>query len=191
MAQPKKKPISPDKYFAMEEASEYKSEYYHGEIFAMTGASFNHNLISGNIFPSLHTSLRGSTCFIFASGMRVQVDQEKHYTYPDMSVVCEKIDFANGRDDTIKNPVVIFEILSESTKDYDRGSKFKAYRKINALKDYILIDQYSFYVEYFHKNEDGKWVLDEYNNLKDICKIESIDIELSLDTIYDRVKLSK
>jgi len=93
MAQPKKKPISPDKYFAMEEVSEYKSEYYHGEIFAMTGASFNHNLISGNIFASLHTSLRGSTCFIFASDMRVQVDQEKHYTYPDMSVVCEEIDF--------------------------------------------------------------------------------------------------
>jgi len=189
MKKPEKKIISPDEYFVMEESAEYKSEYYHGEVFSMTGASFNHNLIGGNIFSSIHTSLRGSTCFVFMSDMRVQVDQGKHYTYPDMSIACGEIDFADGRDDTIKNPVVIFEILSESTRDYDRGSKFKAYRKINALKDYILVDQYSFFIEYFHKNEEGKWVLDEYNNLNDVIKIKSIDIELSLDTIYDRLKL--
>ena len=191
MAKREKKPITPDEYFAMEENAEYKNEYYHGEIFAMTGASFSHNLIAGNIFASCYQSLHDSDCYIFMCDMRVQVDPAKHYAYPDMSIICEEIDFADGRDDTLSNPVVIIEILSESTRDYDRGSKFKAYRKINSLRDYILVDQYSFYVEYFYKNEHGKWVLEEYDNLNDAIKIKSINLELSLSTIYDRVKLSE
>ena len=191
MAKPEKKPITADEYFAMEETAEYKHEYYHGEIFAMTGASFNHNLIAGNIFASCHESLHDSDCFVFMSDMRVQVDPAKHYAYPDMSIICGEIEFVDGRDDTLSNPIVIIEILSESTRDYDRGSKFKAYRKINSLKDYILVDQYSFYVEYFYKNEHGKWVLDEFDNLNDVIKIKSINLELSLNTIYDRVKLSE
>lgn len=190
MEQPRKKPIAVDEYFAMEETDDYKNEYYHGEIFAMTGASFHHNLIAGNIFASCHESLNDSDCYVFMSDMRVQIDPAKHYTYPDLSITCGKIDFVDGRDDTISNPVVIVEILSESTRDYDRGSKFKAYRKINSLKDYILVDQYSFYVEYFYKNENGKWVLDEYDDLNAVINIQSINLELSLDTIYDRVKLS-
>jgi Uma2 family endonuclease len=190
MEQSNKNPITPDEYFVMEKAAEYKHEYYHGEIFVMTGASFNQNLIAGNIFARIHASLQLSDCYVFMSDMRVQIDPAKHYTYPDMSIVCGEINFVDGRDDTINNPIVIVEILSESTRDYDRGSKFKAYRKIKSLQDYILVDQYSFYIEYFYKNEHGKWVLDEYAKLNDTIKIRSIDIELSLETIYDRVKLS-
>jgi Uma2 family endonuclease len=191
MEQPHKKPITVDEYFAMEDADEFRNEYYHGEIFVMTGASFNHNLIAGNIFACCHEYFLDSDCYVFVSDMRVQVDPAKHYTYPDLSIICGDIDFVEGRDDTICNPVAIVEILSESTRDYDRGSKFKAYRKISSLTDYILVDQYSIYVEYFYRNEHGKWVLDEYDNLSDVLNIKSINLELSLNKIYDRVTLSE
>ncbi|QTA91673.1 Uma2 family endonuclease [Desulfonema magnum] len=185
----KKKLISSEEYLDMEQYSEYKSEYFHGEIFAMTGASFNHNLIAWNIAASLHGSLNHSACFAFIGDMKIQVDKENHYTYPDVSIVCGDIEFADGRDDTIKNPIVIFEILSHSTKDYDRGSKFTAYRNIRSLKDYILIDQYAYHIEQFYKNEKENWVLEEFKNSDDTLRIKSVNIELSLMTIYDRVKL--
>ncbi|MCP4120493.1 MAG: Uma2 family endonuclease, partial [Bacteroidetes bacterium] len=147
-----------------------------------------HNIIAGNTFASLHTSLRNSECTVFTSDMKIQVDKDRHYTYPDISIICGDIEFAGNRDDTVINPLVIFEILSKSTKDYDRGSKFTAYKNIKSLRDYIMIDQYTCHVEYFHKNEAGKWILDEFKNPDDTFKIRSVDIELSLDTIYARVK---
>ncbi len=189
MPQPEKKPITSEEYFTLEESAEYKSEYYHGEIFAMTDASFNHNIIAMNVASRLHESFHDSNCFVFAGDMRIQTDKAKHYTYPDLSVVCGNIEFVDGRDDTIANPVVIFEILSDSTKDYDRGSKFTAYRNIHSLKDYVLIDQYAYHVEYFFKNEAGGWSLDEFKSLDDTFRINSINIELTLNTIYYRVKL--
>ncbi len=184
----KKQYFSHEEYFDMEEAAEYKSEYYHGEIFAMSGASFSHNIIAGNTFASLHTSLRNSECTVFTSDMKIQVDEDRHYTYPDISIACGDIEFAKNRNDTIINPIVIFEVLSESTMNYDRGAKFAAYKNISSLKDYILIDQYTCHVEYFHKNEAGKWSLDEFKNQNDTFKIKSLDIEIVLDTIYNRVK---
>jgi len=188
MQQLAEKFISHQEYFDMEEAAEYKSEYYHGEIFAMSGASFNHNIISGNTFALLHNSLDNSDCIVFNSDMKTEVDKERHYTYPDISIVCGDVEFAENRNDTVANPLVIVEILSDSTKDYDRGSKFTAYRNIASLKDYILIDQYAYHVEYFHKDESGKWSLDEFKNVNDTFKISSIDVELSMKKIYNRVK---
>ena len=186
--QKKKQYFFPEEYFEMEEAAEYKSEYYHGEIFAMSGASFNHNITAGNTFASLHSSLSDSDCTVFTSDMKIQVDEDRHYTYPDISIACGDIEFAKNRNDTIINPIVIFEVLSESTMDYDRGAKFAAYKNISSLKDYILIDQYTCHVEYFYKNEDGKWSLDEFKNLNDTLKIRTLGIELSLKTVYNRVK---
>ena len=143
-----------------------------------------------NVASMLHESFHDSNCFVLGGDMRIQADKAKHYTYPDLSVVCGDIEFIEGRDDTITNPVVIFEVLSASTKDYDRGSKFTAYRNIPSLKDYILIDEYAYHVEYFYKNERGIWSLVEFKSLDDTFKINSIDIELPLNTIYYRVKLA-
>jgi len=198
MAQPKRKilsdlvqgEISSDEYFEIEETAEYKSEYYHGEIFAMSGASVNHNLIAMNISAGLYDSLRNSDCFVFPGDIKVQVAESAHYVYPDVSVVCGEIEYGTNRDDIITNPVVIIEILSESTKDYDKGSKFQAYRKIRTLRDYILIDQYAYHVEYFSKNELGKWMLDEFENLNDLFTVKSINVDLPLNSIYFRVKLT-
>ncbi len=189
MQEAAQKIITPEEYFAMEEAAEYKSEYYYGEIFAMSGASHNHNMIAVNIIAALHSSLCNSDCVIYGSDMKIQVDEALHYTYPDVSVVCGDIEFVMGRDDIIRNPAVIFEILSESTKDYDRGSKFTAYRKIRSLRDYIIVDQYAFHVEYFYKDESDRWILNEFTDSDERFIIRAINRELSLNTIYERVKL--
>ncbi|MCP4351234.1 MAG: Uma2 family endonuclease [Desulfobacterales bacterium] len=189
MLQLERKFVSPEEYFDMEEAAEYKSEYYHGEIFAMSGASHNHNMIAVNILASLYNSLRDSGCVVYPSDMKVQIEKAEHYAYPDVSIVCGDIEFADNRDDTVINPVVIFEILSKSTKNYDKGDKFKSYRKISSLRDYILVDQYNCSVEYFYKNDAGKWTLDEFEELTESFKIRSVGAELSLNDVYYRAKL--
>jgi len=189
MLQLKEKYISAEEYFAAEEYAEYKSEYYHGEIFAMSGATHNHNVIAVNITAALHSALYGSDCFVYAGDMRVQVDPAKHYTYPDVTVVCGRIDFSTGRKDTVSNPLVIFEILSESTADYDRGAKFRAYRKIPSFREYIMVDQYSYDVEHYHKNESGFWVTEEFDQISDRFTIHSLDVEICLKDIYYRLDL--
>jgi Uma2 family endonuclease len=174
----------------LENLAEYKSEYYHGEIFAMSGASFNHNTIAVNLIHALH-SARKKSCRVFSSDMKVQLEKDKHYAYPDVSIVCGHIEFVENRDDMIANPTVIIEILSESTKDYDRGSKFMAYRKIRSLKEYILVDQYSVHVEHFHKTQHGFRTLKEFEHLEDELMIESADMILTLESIYSDVQVRK
>jgi len=180
--------ISAEEYFEIEEAAEYKSEYYHGEMFDMSGASHHHNIVAGNVFAGLHAFLRNSDCIPYTSDMKIQVDEAKHYAYPDVSVVCGNVEFAHRRNDTIVNPVLIIEVLSESTQDYDKGLKFKAYQNISSLKEYILIDQYSCSVEHFFKNTDGLWLSEKYEKPEDTLKLRSVDAELSLSEIYHRVK---
>jgi len=182
--------LSAQEYLETEEHAQYKSEYYHGELFARSGASFHHNLIVGNVFAALHHSLRNSGCFVFGSDLKIEVDKARHYTYPDLSIVCGEVKFAASRDDTVTNPVAIVEVLSESTRDYDRGSKFTAYRNISSLKDYLLIDQYSCHAEYFFKDEKGRWGLEEYRSEDDCFIIKSVNAEISLKQIYHRVKFS-
>ncbi|MCP4350842.1 MAG: Uma2 family endonuclease [Desulfobacterales bacterium] len=187
MLQVEKKFISPEEYFMMEESAEYKSEYYHGEIFGMSGASVNHNLITSNVIISLGNSLQNSSCLIFPSDIKVQMDKDRHYAYPDVSVVCGDIEYVENRNDIIVNPVVIFEILSKSTKDYDRGSKFTAYRNITSLKDYILIDQYSIFVEHYFKQGENEWGLKVFKNISEQINIRSIGAELFLTSVYKNI----
>jgi len=182
--------FSAQEYLETEEHAEYKSEYYHSELFAMSGASFHHNLIAGNLFACLHASLGRSDCFVLGSDMKIEVDKARHYTYPDLSIVCGDVRFAANRNDTVSNPVVIAEILSESTRDYDRGSKFTAYRNITSLKDYLLVDQYSPHAEYFFRDEKGRWGLEEYRSEDDCFIIKSVNAEISMKQIYHRVKFS-
>ncbi|SLM30713.1 conserved hypothetical protein [Desulfamplus magnetovallimortis] len=188
MAQPSSKIISPEEYFYSEETSDVKNEYFHGEIFAMTGASLAHNIIASNTIIELGMALQGSECTVFTSDMKVEIDPAHHYTYPDISVVCGGIKLIPNRNDVITNPVVIIEILSQSTMDYDRGSKFTAYRNIDTLRDYILINQYKYHVEYFSKNDsNAKWHLNEYKQKEDTINIQSIDTRLTLKQIYNKI----
>ena len=174
-------------YFELEAASETKHEYHHGEIFDMTGASHRHNVIALNIGAAFHGALYQRDCFVYVGDMKVEVDPGAHYTYPDVSVVCGEVAFAGGRDDVIVNPVVIVEVLSRSTADYDRGSKFKAYRKLAGLRDYLLVDQYRVSVEHFSTDGGGTWRLAEYENRSDRVIIHSVGVDLSLAEIYHRI----
>jgi Uma2 family endonuclease len=181
---------TPEEYLALEEAAEYKSEYYNGEIFPMTGGSINHNRIAGNIYALLHAGLRSGACEVFTSDMRVWVKAHNMYTYPDVVIICGRPEFAKSRNDTIANPVVIVEVLSPSTQDYDRGKKFQFYRSILTLRDYLLIHQDSIHVEHHAKMADGRWVLNESQDPEGDIAIQSLNLELPIRRLYERVDWS-
>ena len=179
---------SPEEYLALEETAEYKSEYYRGELFAMVGASVNHNQIVSNLHASLHLHLKHKPCRVFMSDLRLWMQEANLYTYPDLLVVCGTLAFAPGRNDTITNPMLIIEVLSESTQAYDRGRKFEFYRTLPTLKEYLLIDQYRFYVEQFSKNSENKWVFSEYTPSQKKLILSSLDFQLSFQDLYDKVE---
>ncbi|SLM27960.1 conserved hypothetical protein [Desulfamplus magnetovallimortis] len=181
--------INQQEYLELEKNSEIKHEYFEGEIFAMTGASLNHNRISRNIERELGIELKGSSCENFSGEMRVKVNELEKYTYPDIAVVCGDIELEkiNGLD-TLLNPVVIMEILSDSTEAYDRGIKFNHYRLIPSFKEYILVSQNTCNVEQFVRGDGGIWqILTPYTDMGQHFIIESIGCELSLSDIYYRV----
>ncbi len=185
LAKPKK--IAPEEYFELETASETKNEFCDGEIFAMTGASLRHNLIVSNIVTAFNNALRGKGCFVFPSDLKVEVDFDRHYVYPDVTVVCGEAETARGRNDVIANPRIVVEVLSRSTQDYDRGSKFKAYRNLPSLTDFVAADQYSPFVEHFRKEGPGLWTLRECSGLADSLVLSDFEIRIPLSDIYDRV----
>lgn len=187
MLQPEQKSYTPEEYLALEEVADYRSEYYQGEIFAMSGGSANHNRIAKNLLIALETDFENKPCETFINDMRLLVKEKGLYTYPDVMVVCGQIEFVKGRDDTLTNPIVIVEVLSKSTEGYDRGAKFELYRAIESFQDYVLVDQAKVHVEHFHKLEDGRWILQEFNNIDDILSVESLNFEISLRQIYQKV----
>ncbi len=179
-----------EEYLALEETAEYKSEYYRGEIFAMAGTSATHNRIVLNAASFLDRELPKKGCDVFASDVRLQVESKDLFTYPDLMIVCGKPQYYENRDDTITNPMIIFEILSESTKNYDRGEKFEFYRAIPTLKEYVLVDQYKIHVEHFSIIEAGKWILTEYNDVHNELKLAAVDLTIPLQAIYNRVEFA-
>jgi Uma2 family endonuclease len=141
MSTAEKRFISPDEYLTIERASEIRHEYYNGEMFAMSGASRAHNLIATNIVASLRSQFAGRDCEVYQSDMRVKVDRKGLYTYPDVVAACEGPKFEDDEFDTLINPRVIVEVLSKSTEDNDRGTKFEMYRRLASLQDYVLVSQ--------------------------------------------------
>jgi len=188
MQQPQKKYYTPEEYLELEETAEYKSEYYQGEIFAMSGASFNHNQIILNVSSPLHQGQKNHNCRVAMTDLRLWVKDMNLYTYPDIMVICNKPEFYLDRNDTITNPKIIIEVLSESTKNYDRGEKFLFYRSVPTFHEYILIDQYSTYIEQFNIGSEGKWMLTEYNDINDILKFTKINFQIPLKDVYNLVE---
>jgi Uma2 family endonuclease len=184
MASNPKTYITPEEYLELERKAEFKSEYLNGEIFAMSGASPRHVLITANIVTTFHIPLRAKRCGVFSSDLRVKIPATGLYTYPDVVVLCDKPQYDDKQKYTVTNPTVIVEVLSKSTKDYDRGEKFENYRSIESFTDYVLVAQDKFHVEHFAKQADGSWLLKETNNLEDSIKIDSIDCGLKLMDIY-------
>jgi Uma2 family endonuclease len=166
-----------------------KHEYYKGEIFARSGAGNRHNIISINIIALLFNSLKGKNCQPFGSDMRIHIPQNTLFTYPDISIICGDIINHDEDENSATNPRVIIEILSPSTRNYDRGLKFMLYRAIPTLKEYILVEAESIHVEQFAINKEGLWQLKEFSNQNDHLILESLDVILPLNEIYDRCKL--
>lgn len=182
--------ISSNEFLAWEREQEFKHEYVNGEVLAMAGASINHNRIAANIMGQVWNHLQGKTCDIFGSDLRVSVQWSNSYFYPDAIIVCDEPEFDDeGIKDTLKNPAVIFEILSPSTEDYDIGRKQMYYMPIKSLKQYIILDSQKIYARIITRREEEKtWKFDELNSLDDKLFIEPINFQIALQDMYKGVK---
>jgi Uma2 family endonuclease len=179
-----------EEYLAMEEAGVEKHEYYRGEIFAMSGSKVPHNTISSNLLGQLVVKLKGKKCRPYGSDQRIHIEANTLFTYPDISVVCGEVITLNNDNWNILNPAVIIEILSPSTRNYDRGEKFMLYRDIPTLKEYILIDSEHAHIEAFRLNAAHRWELEEYNSPEDQLHIKAINEVIAVAEVYDGVKMS-
>ena len=176
-------------YLEMENAATEKHEYFLGEIFAMSGPKIQHNIIAMNTAVMLANKLKGKSCRPYNSDQRVHIEQNTLFTYPDISVFCGEMQSLENDEWNALNPTVLVEVLSPSTKNYDRGEKFKLYRDIPTLKEYILIDSESIHIEAFSINNSDHWELKEYNSLDETLSIASIQTTLLLQDIYEGTKL--
>ena len=179
---------SPEEYLELETAAEYKSEYRDGLIIPMAGGTPNHNQIAVNLSAALNFALKGQPYRVFTSDVRLWIPQARLYTYPDVMVVSGQLQFAESRRDTITNPLIIVEVLLESTANYDRGEKFRLYRTIPTLQEYILISQSEMHVEQFAKTADNKWILSEDDEENSILTLNSLQFQISFRDIYDKVE---
>lgn len=179
--------VTPEEYLAAERIASFKSEYVSGQIWAMSGASREHNTIATNLIIALGTALRGSPCQVFGSDMRVFVAENFTYAYPDATLACGKQEYTDNVVDTLLNPTVIIEILSPSTAQYDRTVKFIKYRRLSSLREYLLIHQDSPRIEIFQKVEDI-WTSGGCSGLDKSFALESIGAALSLADLYERVE---
>jgi len=181
------KRITVAEYLELEAQAEFKSEFVDGEIIPMAGATANHNKIALNFCRLFPLTINGQNYDTFMSDMRLWMSEHNRYTYPDVMVVDGASNFTDDKQTAITNPCLIVEILSNSTRGYDRADKFKLYRSIPAFIEYILIYQGSYAVEQYCKQTDGKWILTEYIGLDAVLKLETIDFEISLRDLYKRV----
>ncbi|HVT61380.1 MAG TPA: Uma2 family endonuclease [Thermoanaerobaculia bacterium] len=179
--------LSREEYLTRERRSEGKHEYLDGEVFAMTGASLQHNRIVWNLAGILYSQLRGRACQACIGDMRIQVTATGLYTYPDLVVVCGEPRFADRELDTLLNPTLIVEVLSPSTEAHDRGKKFAHYRTIESLAEVVLVSQERVEVERFSRQPDGGWLLLEANRIEERLALPSIGCELLLADVYERV----
>jgi Uma2 family endonuclease len=173
--------LTPEEYLALERTAEYKSEYFAGELFAMAGASERH--------VSLVGQLKGRPCKAYANDLRLKVSPTGLYTYPDVLVVCGTPRFADEQHDTLLNPVVLIEVLSESTEAYDRGKKFDHYRALPSVSDYLLVSQDQHKIEHFVRQPDNRWLFAAYTTLDDVVEIPSVACALPLRDVYDKVEI--
>lgn len=184
-----KKQFSVEEYLEMEEGSQEKHEYYRGEIFAMSGAKLTHNTITYGLLASLLTKLKGKSCRPFGSDMRIHIEKNTLFTYPDISVICGEVKTLNDDEYNALNPSVIIEVLSPSIKNYDRGDKFKLYRDIPTLKEYVLIDSEAIGIEVFRMNKNEHWELEEYKSIDETLEIQTVQLSIPLSEIYEGTKL--
>ncbi|HEY0656939.1 MAG TPA: Uma2 family endonuclease [Pyrinomonadaceae bacterium] len=183
--------LTPAEYLEFERKSEERHEYLNGEIFAMSGAKRNHNVIAWNIGGELRQKLKGKNYEAYPADMRVFIPETGLYTYPDLVIVCGAPQFQDDVFDTLLNPVLIIEVLSDSTESYDRGKKFQHYRSIENLQEYVLVSQDEARIEKYVKRGDGFWLLSEAVGLDSEIEFSSIECKISLREVYDKIDFSE
>jgi Uma2 family endonuclease len=179
--------LTPEQYLEIERNVDYKNEYIDGAMFTMANASLNHARIVMNGFGQLGPQLRGGPCEVFASGLRLHIKAVGVYTYPDIMVRCGTASPAGEEEDIAANPRFIAEVLSDSTKNYDRGEKFRFYRTIPGFSEYLLIAQDSIRAEHYQRRSDGAWIFREFTSEDDQIQLDSIECRLGLGALYERV----
>ena len=182
--------LTPDEYLAIERAAEFKSEFYNGEMFMMSGASLEHNFIVANLIITLGQQLRGQRCSVLSNDMRVHIPATGLFTYPDVVVVCDEPKLRDEHFDTLLNPTLLIEVLSPSTENYDRGKKFEDYRSLESLQEYLLVAQDECKLTHYTRQADGSWLLRDYRAMETQIELASIACRLSLADVYDKVSFS-
>ena len=179
--------LTPEEYLRIERAAEWKSEYIDGKMLAMASAPPRHVLITTNLVGELRDRLRETPCTTYAADLRVATDKRRHYAYPDVVVACEPLQFVDEDRDTITNPTLIAEVLSESTEKYDRGAKFERYRSVPTLAEYLLVSQDRVHIELYTRQPDGAWVLREWNDSGAEIDLASLSCLLKIREVYAKV----
>lgn len=181
--------LTEEEYLAIERPAAFRSEFYNGEMFAMAGASRRHNRIVTNLVAALDNQLRERPCNVYSNDMRVKIPSTRLYTYPDVVATCGEERFADEEQDVLLNPLVVIEVLSDSTEAYDRGKKFEHYQSISSLNIYILVAQNAPRVEQYVRQANGKlWIYSEVHEAGEAVEIEAIGCKLQLGDIYTKVE---
>jgi phenylacetic acid degradation protein len=186
-----KRTFTIEDYLGEEEGSNQRHEYYQGEIFLMSGAKADHNRIVMSMAIALAVKLKGSPCEVFNADQRVHVQQNTLFTYPDLSIVCGEPEYYNKDSLNLTNPAVIVEVLSPSTKNYERGDKMRLYQDLPSLREYIMVDSQAVLVEHFAKDEQNEWVLKKYDRLDDTFLVGTAGVSLSVAEIYEKARFLK
>ncbi|MDB9435764.1 MAG: Uma2 family endonuclease [Dolichospermum sp.] len=182
---------TPEEYLELEEKAEYKSEYRDGEIIPMTGGTTNHNKIALNFAANLKFGLKKQNYDVYIGDVRLWIPRYRQHTYPDIMVIQGEPIYTGANTTTVMNPLLIAEVLSKSTSNYDQSDKFMYYRSIPEFKEYILINQYQYHVMQYVKTDDGKWIFTELQSESDILTLETIDFQISLSDLYEQVNFTQ
>lgn len=179
--------LSPEEYLALERRAEYKSEYIDGVMVAMSGAKFQHIQIVGNMTISLGSQLKKRRCSVLPNEMKARLPDSSKFYYPDIIVVCGEPQFHDDRTDTLLNPTLIIEVLSDSTEAFDRGRKFQDYQRIESLREYVLVAQNKFVIEQFVRQLPDAWRYSAVTGLESSITLPSIECTLALADVYDKI----
>jgi Uma2 family endonuclease len=191
ISQVETKTYTAEEYLEAEINSVDRHEFINGEIILMAGGTPDHNEITTNLVFALKLALKGKPYRTFSSDQRLLIPQLNNYTYPDVMVVAKPIELQPGRTDTITNPLLIAEVLSKSTKAYDRDDKFAAYRSIPSFQEYLLIDQYRVQVQQYSKTDANKWIFSEYSSTGDRLMLTSVQVEIAIADLYENIEFSE
>jgi Uma2 family endonuclease len=182
--------LTEEQYLAIERAAEFKSEYYDGHMYAVSGGSASHAQIIGNLTRELGNALRQKPCGVMLNDLRVRVPPARFYTYPDVAVVCGPMQFADDQKDTLLNPTLLIEVLSTSTESHDRAFKFDRYAEIESLREVALVSQFTPRVEIFRRQQSNQWLFSVVTGVESVCGFESVGATIPLLEIYHRIEFS-